>query len=299
MLIKQRRIVNLLKLAFIEDGIRISFGININNITQKRLENLWLLGLDEWIAILPPIVGSISKYNAEGKEEKQKDLPMETHYSEIYWTRHQWIGRWRTEEITEIAYRPYKKYPVKYIDPPAIEIYTKDSRIYADITLILGKDNKLIKHTINLFLELFWECELLEENKVPLIKTSWLTRYNREFIKPWTKREDFKKQVDTIAKYKSENQKKIINYRLDVAEKLWLNPIGYGTYGFHGYIAFQNKDASYTIFENINYWNAIYITSMDRKKFSQKDKQTILSQWIQKDRIIHNKWRENQLKKYS
>jgi hypothetical protein len=63
-------------------------------------------------------------------------------------------------------------------------------------------------------------------------------------------------------------------------------------------MAFQSKDKKYTIFENVNYGNAIYITDMNWEEFSKQDKQTILSSNIQKDRIIHNKRWENKLKQY-
>jgi hypothetical protein len=225
-------------------------------------------------------------------------LPMETHYSEIYWTRHQWVWWWRTKEITEIAYRPYKKYPVKYIEPMNIEIYKKGTWIYSPV-FVLWKDDEIIKHTINLFLELFGECEILWDKKNPVIKTAWLARFNWEFIKPWTTWNEFKSKVNTIVWKKTEEQKKVIYRRLSVAEKLWFNPISYWVFWFKWYIAFQNKEKTYTIFENVNFGNAIYITDMDWMDFSKKDKQTILNSKIQKDRIIHNKWRENKLKKYS
>ncbi|MDD3262551.1 MAG: hypothetical protein PHR61_01785 [Candidatus Absconditabacteria bacterium] len=297
MLIKQKRIRGLSILSFLKKGNEVCFGFQINDSNEIKIKKLGLLDIEDNINILPPIVGSVSTYNAEGKEEKQKHLPKETHYSEIYWTRHQWIGGGRTREITEIAYRPYKKYPVKYIQPVNIEIYKKDKWIYSPV-FVLGKDDKIIEHTINLFLELFGECEILGDKKNPIVKTSGLVRFNREFIKSGTTWNEFKNKIEAIILKKTEEQKKVIYRRLSVAEKLWFKPVGYGMFGFKGYIAFQNQKRTYTIFENVNFGNAIYITDMDWIDFSKKDKQTILNSKNHKDRIIHNKGWENKLRKY-
>ena len=295
MLIKQTRIRSLSLPPSLKEWDSISFWINLDTINKSILNSCWISSIPDNVLFLPPIVWPISKFNAEWKEEKLKDLPMETCYSEIYWTRHQRAWRWMTQEITEIAYRPYHRYQRKAISPVWIELYKKDNHVYWPL-LVVWEDSEKIKHTINLFLELFWECEVLSEKLEPLMNT-WKMRYNWEFIKPW-EWEEFKRKVMSAAQNKSASQRKIIDRRITVAEKLWLSAVGVWVLWFRWYIAFQSKDKKYTIFENVNYGNAIYITDMNREEFSKQDKQTILSSNIQKDRIIHNKRWENKLKQY-
>ena len=296
MLIKQRRIRSLSLPPSLKEWDSISFWINLGNIDKSRLKLCWILSIPDNVLFLPPILWPISKFNAEWKDEKQKNLPKEVHYREVSWTR-ELIARWHStgKIITSICEIPYKKYPVISVEPVGVELFKREWRLYWPV-LTLWKDNEKIKHTINLFLELFWECEVLSENLEPLINT-WKIRYNWEFIKPW-EWEEFKRKVMNVAQNKSASQRKIIERRITVAEKLWLSPVGVWVLWFRWYIAFQSKDKKYTIFENVNYGNAIYITDMNREEFSKQDKQTILSTKIQKDRIIHRKRWENRLKQY-
>ena len=296
MLIKQCRIRNLKRLSFIKKGEKIGFRVDLSHVDAKRLNKLELKQLWDDLLFLPSIVWPVSRFNSEWKIEKLKDLPMEICTSEIFRTRCQRAWRWITKKITDIRYRTYKRYKRVEISPVWIELFMKNGYIYWP-TFILWNDDDKIKHTINLFLELFWECEILWNNLKPLIKSWTYLRYNWEFIKPW-EWEMFKRKVLSIAENRSNEQKKIIIRRLSVAEKFWLCPVWIGKFWFSWYIAFQSKDKKYTIFENINYGNAIYITDMDRITFSKQDKQTILNSNMQKDRIIHTKWWENDLKKY-
>ena len=295
-IIKQSKIKSLKHLSFLEKWKKICLWITLSHIDSQRIDKLWLWKINDNVLFLPPAIWSISRYNAEWKKEKLKNLPKETYYIERYWTRHQRIWWWKTEKHSKITYSSHKRYQVNNIPPLGIELRKLSSWIYWPIFTI-GKDDEKILHAINLFLELFWECEILSEDLEPLIKTWACTRYNWEFIKPWDW-DNLKRNISSIIEKKSNEQKYIIMRRINVAEKLWLNCVWYWVLWFKWYIAFQSKNKKYTIFENINYGNAIYITDVDWIDFSKQDKQTILKDWNYIARIIHDKWRENKLTKY-
>lgn len=300
MLLKQIRIRNLSKLNFIKNWSIISLGVNTNEIWVKKLENLWLNDIEEWILLLPPIVWHVSKYNAEGKEIKRTDLPKESHEVDAYRERKERRWRWKTETVSSIITRTYKRYPREYIPPAWILIYKRGDTIYSNKQFILWKNDNLIIHTINLFLELFGECIIFDQTDSPIINTTRMKKLNRELIKPWITKKEFKTLIKQIIKQKTKNSIKVHAHRLKVMDRCWFIPIWYGKYGFHWYIAYTTKDKKYIIFENVNFWNAIYITgNTNREEFSKLDKQTILQEWRHKDRITHSKWREQKLKKYS
>ena len=181
MLINQHRIASLKRLSFIEKWERIRVWVNLSNIDKKKLDTLGLWKVWEKMRFLPPIVWPVSKFNADWKEEKLKDLPKEICYYEILWTRRQRAWRWMTEEVSDIVDRPYERYQRKFIAPVWIELFKENWFVYWPI-LIFWNNNERIIHTINLFLELFWECEILWDKYAPLVKDDKLKRFNWEFI---------------------------------------------------------------------------------------------------------------------
>lgn len=296
MLLKKKRIRSLKHLSFLEKWKKIYLSVDLSHVDRKRIDGFELGKIVDNELFLPSVVWPVSRYNAEWKKEKLKNLPKETYYVERLWTWNQRIWWWKTEEHSKIVYIPHKRYQVKDILPVGVELRKINSRVYWP-ALIIWKDDEKILHAINLFLELFWECEILSEDLETLIETKWSARCNWEFIKPWDF-QDFKAKVLKLVEKKSKEQKYIILRRVDVAEKLWLSCVGVWVLWFKWYVAFQSKNKEYTIFENIYYGNAIYVTDEDWKDFSKHDKQTILKDWNYAARIIHEKWWENKLKKY-
>ena len=298
MLIRQKRIRNITKyLWLLKQSKKFYISLNIDNETKKRLKEMWITEIKEWLQFLPSIVWSITSYNAEWRVEIDKSKPMETHYSEIEWTRHEWIWRWKTRGITDIRYRPYKKYPRKEILPPGMELtISSNNRLVSPLFEFDSNKSEDIILAINIFLEMFWEAEIISESLVPLLNTSKCVRMNWIFIRSW--RKEFREQINRVVAKKSTQQKHVINYRLDIIEKYWLVPKGVWSCGFSWYIALQSANKKLTIFENLNYGNAIYICDWDWAEFSKKSKTEILNEKLHVDKIPHNKWRQTALKKY-
>ncbi len=287
MLIKQTRIYSLSKFSFLKKWEKISIRVMITkDITLKfNLKDL----VDD-VLILPPIVWPISMYNAEGKELILKNQHKETFYREA--RVKDWHGNYHNVDI------PRKRYPRQLLLPQWSQFYRKDNYIYSE-EFFFWENDQLLLHTINLFLELFWECELLDQEKTPIFNTSNINRFNREFIKQWTTWSEFKNNINPILTRTSPSKKYIIETRLKAMELMWLNPVWIGVYGFYWYIAFSRSgNKNYTIFESIKYGNAIYITEEEWVDFSKRNKQDILSSWTYLARIIHTTGRQEELKKY-
>lgn len=80
--------------------------IDANRLVEAGFEDPVTEG--QWM--LPSAhLGLAAKFNAEGREEVHRDVPMETVYRQAEWTHEQWNGPY-TETITEIVERPYQRY---------------------------------------------------------------------------------------------------------------------------------------------------------------------------------------------
>ena len=236
--------------------------------------------------ILPIPVGNISSFNAEGKEKIRKDLPMETHYSQIEWSWKQWDGYGQTKEVTEIRDRPYERYPREFIEPPSVELKFVKKKIVSPV-FSYPKDKSLIIHTINLFLEIFGECEILNDNLEEIIKTPgktlrWVVLPQGEM--PWQK---IKKELEPVLKRANSSEKAVFRDRSDVINSYKPDFGAYGLAGFSGYVIFGFKEKNLYICESMWHGNAIYVFQEDWRELSKKTKAEILRGGLQKERIIH------------
>jgi len=254
-------------------------------------------------SILPPAVfGSISLYNAEGKNKIHKDKPMETAYRTAEWHWKEWRGRYDTVEQSKLVDVPYKRYPRTFIEPPSIEItaYLMDNKEQAIISPIfeLNEVNKeKIIHTINLFLEIFGECQFFTENleeiiKLPIKRLNW--RILPPGQMPWAKlREEIKPLVNVAPK----GNQAVIKYRLEKINKYKPDFAAIGEGGFRGYIILGfNLRNIYTL-ESLYYGNATYIFGEKWEELSKKTKAEILNQNLQTDRIIHREGWDSKIDK--
>ncbi|PSL23712.1 hypothetical protein [Chitinophaga ginsengisoli] len=254
---------------------------------QKAINIGFSNSLNDGEAVLPRIVGSVSKFNAEGGFIKLMNEPKETCYKERLWTWKDWGGT----EHTKIVYVPYQRYKRQIIDPPGEELVLVNN---ADVAVILSNKLKytqansgLIKHIINLFLELFGDCQILKENLTPAIKAP-IHRLNWNVLPPgkypWEKA---KAIVNDYTKGLSQNKTEIIKNRINVISRHEPDFIAIGEAGFHGYwvLGFTNKKLY--ILESLHFGNATYVLGNNWETISQMTKAEIISGSLSKARIIH------------
>jgi hypothetical protein len=249
--------------------------------------------LENGESVLPSPLGPISRYNALGKNLVHKNKPMETAYTTIEWKWEQWAGRGRTEKKSKLVDRPYKRYPRTFILPPSVELTisenTNGNKILITPLFEYKNNDEDLIHRINLFLELFGECELFNENLDSIIKTP-LKRLNWEILPegpmPWEK---FVKNTNKIINVLSVTKRKFARDRVTTIEKFGPDFHAIGKAGFKGYIVFGFEDRRLYIFESLYHGNATYIFDDEWKKLSKKSKAEILDNNLQKDRIIHRK----------
>lgn len=262
--------------------------------TTKGNQQLINLGFTKQLAIgetmLPPIIGSVSQFNAEGKDIPDKTKPKVTKYHDRYWTRQQWAGRGKTKEVTEIVSIPYKSWQKNHIQAPSVEITIskiEDGVVYITTPSVSFVDADTAKHTINLMLELFGYCDLLSEDGVPVVAVT--RNLNWQILppgeRPWSEQKEL--LFPLFQKIKSDQIRPVIDERLEDINSLEPDFTALGSHGYQGYVVFGFKKKNIYVLESALYGNAIYILNEDWKELSQKSKADILKSGNYIERITH------------
>lgn len=288
MKIKQKRIHNIERVvAAFANTSSIYVAFSPESEEQKKL--VLRAGFDDLsqinVKILPSIVGPVSRFNSLGKDKVHKELPKEP------FTRWMWITDWNGGD----HYVPISgmRYPREHISAPEEEI----SLIKSDEKLSVISEpipntpdaHRRMLHVINLFLSLFGECEILDDQKVPLLDESKLKRVNWRILPPGNR-----VSWDEVASYmsalstKMPSRKKDREFRYQSLQKYNADEIYVGVGGFEGYLVFVFKELNLSIMESFKYGNATYVFDSDWQDVSQLTKSNILSNSYHKYRFWHN-----------
>jgi hypothetical protein len=296
MIIKQTRIRNVdTHLSHIKDGESFYIALSdVGNFTEDLIKIGFTSDLEVGEKILPKSIGNITNFNANGKHNKLTDEPMEEAYYQRLWIWTDW-GGYEHSKIVDI---PYKRYPREFIKPPSEELSivetSENEKFLVSDKFQKGEDNETVKHVVNMFLEIFGLCLILDEDlerfQVPEIKKlNWEILPQGEY--PW---EDVEEHVKESIGRAPEGKKPVIEDRVKTITNHNPNYLAIGKGGFDGYWVFGFEDEEIFILENTNYGNATYIFDDNWETYSQLTKKEILTGDIQKDRIIHREgWHDN------
>lgn len=270
---------------------------NIDSFKDRIIQIGFSYSLPLGEKILPSsLCGIVSNFNANGKYEKLKDLPKETYYK----TQSAAIKAYGKHDVYITKQQPYKKYRVGLVEvAPSSELsILKDDnneKIISSDMLTLNEDNKkVIKHIINLFLELFGECQIVDDEflsrqKTKIKKVKW--NILPQGIMPWVNLK--KSLVELLDKTEVENKEDTLR-RFEYLNSFSPDFLATGNGGFNDYVVFGFKDKNLYILENSFAGNATYIFSSDWKTLSQLSKAEILAENLQEYRLIHRKhWRHS------
>lgn len=273
--------------------------VAVKNVTQAQLRGAGMADdPHSGDTFLPSAIGPVSDFNANGKYEILKDKPKERRYiTTIEWSWTEWHGRY-SEERSDFRDIYKDCYPRKEIPAPGCELtYVVVNGERLLISELLTKrpassDHNL--HVINLFLELFGECEIRHADLKALVPPN-TKRVNWTILPPgrhpWSKVEEHVKTAlsEVDARYRNPvifRQTRIAAHQPD---EVYL-----GLGGFSQYLAYVFKKKGITILESLEMDNATYIFGLDWMKLSQLTKAEIIQGKMQTDRIIHTRtWEVN------
>jgi hypothetical protein len=293
MVINKKRIRSLsANLNLVEPGQVIIPAVRVTEQIAGKLVRLgWGGNPEPGTTILPEAIGAISRFNAEGKYVVRKDLPKETKFRQIEWHWFEWHGKDRVEK-SDIKDIPYERYPRDFIPPPSVELTLRlDEKnqlfIVADGEAYTPNNEKSLLHKINLFLELFRECEILKADMTSFVR-SVTHRVNWEILPkgkmPW--QSVSKALAPTIERAPNGNQA-VIQIRFTTLQEHQPDFYAIGHGGFSGYVVFGFERLGLYILESIFHNNATYVLNKSWESISQMTKAEILDQNLHYARLIH------------
>lgn len=293
--ISQKRIRSLSRhLTHVRRESTIVLAVDDSVLDEDILQRIGFTGdVSDADAVLPSVdFGPTSRFNAEGKVKIHKDRPMETAYRQVEWTWEEWNGPYDRVEKSKIVDVPYMRYPRTRVPPPGIELTIRKrvngSSLVVSPAFVYGKSpDDVIVHTINLFLEIFGQCDVLSEALEEIICAP-VRRLNWEVLPegqhPWN---NLRPRVKRVIDGRPEGNKPVIEHRLETINSHGPTFVAIGQAGFRGYLIFGFPEKKLFVLESAYTGNATYVFAEDWEHLSQLTKAQILSDGAQEDRIIH------------
>lgn len=300
MKIIKKRILSEKYLSVFKENSNIKVLVKNQNITPEKLEEFgFTQGDKSGTVVLPNAFNSYAARNAEQFYSINKKLPKEKYTQTLYWTRTQWAGRGRTEEVTELVDITKERYHRDYFSPYSVEfmlIRNNSENTLVSDKILYSNDNKLkIINTINMVLGLFGECEVISDEDEVITEKPKTIRLNWEILPkgkyPWEKIRDTVKDISE--QYNKTNQTMMLR-NCEEIYKFAPDFIAYGKSGFKGYMVFGFTEKNLYILESMFPNNATYVFENNWEELSKLTKGQILSEELHKARIIHTKsWLKN------
>jgi hypothetical protein len=293
MTIQQSRINSMSKLAHIPKGKNIVIGINnVQRFPNECVKLGFIANCTSGTKILPSVINPSTRRNAEIRYLPDKSKPKETVTRPHMWTREEWAGRGETRTVTGIVWIPYQRYPRIEIVPYGVELTylteANSAKLFTNPILNSENNQALIKNTINIFLTIFGECEVLDENHKGW-KTTEFMRLNWEILPPGVQDwDEIEHIIEKIAERQTKTNQVVWRDNSKYINSYEPNLHAIGRSGFHGYIVYGFEDANCYILESMYSNNATYVLGSNWKTLSQLTKSEILSGQFHKARLFHD-----------
>ena len=297
MIIRKQRIRSLASnLKGIRRGETVHVGlVNLSSFVEELERAGFSENRHTGETVLPTAFGPVSTYNAEGKFHKHTDQPKETAYRQAEWTWQEFNGPYDTVERSKIVDIPYERYPRTFMPPPSVELSVATSQDGSKVVVspeyqFSEENDEIILHTINLFLEVFGECAILDSRFQAPIRAR-MRRLNWEVLPkgrlPW---EQLKQSIEPIIKQQPRGNQPVIEERFKTISGHSPEFVAIGRAGFHGYLIFGFPDQGLYILESTQTNNATYVLREGWEAISTLTKAEILQDNLHERRIIHREY---------
>lgn len=299
MIITKKRIINIeLYWHLIEDNNQFYIGVNnIDRFNDKLIKIGFSNNLELGETILPRIIGPVTRFNAEGKNNKLKNLPKETAYRQVMWKWKQFIGGGNFEEIEEVRDVPYERYQTEFIPPPGEElsiIEVNNQKMILSSRILKTEVNSIkARNIFNLFFEIFGECMMLNTN-LNTISLPEIQRKNWSILPPGEyPYEIIDQYINEGLQVVRNRNSRVIKYRVQHISNFKPNFIAVGNAGFTGYWIFGFPNKNIFILESVYPNNATYVLDENWEHISQLSKSDILRNDFHVARLVHRmSWSE-------
>jgi hypothetical protein len=144
-----------------------------------------------------------------------------------------------------------------------------------------------LKHTVNLFLELFGQCEIFDETlgeiiHAPIRQLNW--RVLPPGQHPWAQ---LKATLRAVIQASRRGNQDVVEHRMETINRYGPSFVAVGQAGFHGYVVFGFPEINRFMLESSFEGNATYVFDERWEKLTQLTKAEILVNNLQSARVIH------------
>lgn len=238
--------------------------------------------------LIPPVIGPITKYNYNGKKVVRKDLEKEVRCIE----RDYHIVDWHGDDHYGTCYQNKMCYPIDILLPPCEKLIIDERVIRSGV--LLKEERERIKHVINMFLEIFGLCEIMNIELEP-ISSNIIRRISWKILPPgkypWNKAQ---KHLEDYFKSVSQNRILTIQKRHQILSNYEPDFIAIGEEGFKGYVVYGYVEKDLYYFESNEVNNATYIFKGKWEEASKLTKRDIISGNLCYKRLVHTQnWEKN------
>lgn len=270
-----------------EDSFSIGL-IGLAGIEDKLISIGFTQDLELGETVLPKIIGPISRFNADGGFIKRRDLPKETYYVSREWKWKDYQGTEYSKIVTFSRERIHRDpIPAPNVELQIIEVDSQ-KMLFANKIKKEEVNFEFAKHTINLLLELFGECDILDSEK----KTIILPQVIRLNWKIFPKGDYIWENVEPIIKERINTQpngnRPVISSRNEKISSKEPTFFAYGLGGFSDYTVYGFPKLNIYILESMNIGNATYVLDKNWEEITQLTKKDIIDNNLYKKRIIHS-----------
>jgi hypothetical protein len=242
--------------------------------------------------ILPPTLGKVTTFNANGREIVRRDLPMEKHSVGSFRSWKDWHG----QTHSGIQFRDVKAYPRDWLRAPAEELTVVEfrSKTYISTREVALKDEAedQVRHLANLMLECFESFDVLDVSS-GLVVQQKVRNLGWDILPPgkypWATAEPL---LRAVTRTLNDATRPVAIERLQTISGYQPSFLARGRAGFDGYVVFGFPERNLYVLESTNLDNATYVFTENWEALSQFTKADIIQGDLAKQRIIHGRqWR--------
>lgn len=245
---------------------------------------------------LPRAVGPRSRRNAYGHDTPLRSEPKREREYPYYSTWKDFQGR----PVSGMKLGRRKGFPKEHHDAPGERLSVaqfQDGLFLCSRSLLNdGKTDESALLLVNVFLELFGECELRQDNgepfELPLVhRLDWERIPKGEYS--WKKVE---RSFQEITRDLTDNARAIASHRFRVINSFGPTSFDWGKGGFLGYSIFGFEELGLYVFESHLLDNATYVFEGDPEAVLRLTKSKILKQHLHVERFFHDHQWEQSIK---
>lgn len=290
MIINKKRINSVNRYLKYFNGVKeiyISVPANKDNIDLLK-EKFEITEYEVGRKIVPPDCGPVTRYNCNGKEIIHRDRPKEKRVFE----RDYHIIDWHHNDYYGTCFQTRMCYPKTLLEPPLEELILYDQIICSNLIGI--SEPERLKHVINMFLEIFGYCEILDTNEKPINKEIDLKVVSWKILPPgkypWN---IAKRELENYFRKSSNKNKRVLENRHASIAKFNPDFMAIGQEHFNGYVVYGFTKMDLYVFESNKINNATYVFKGQWEEAAKLTKADIINGRLCHERIIHTKdWKK-------